>query len=659
MSPFRTTEHTKRQPFIESLEGALPSEDFRVFNELTFHSGPRVKIPDIVILREGQYRVVGDEVEVDPGGIAAIIETKKAEIASGMAQVSVYQSLVRKEVGPASVLVATTFQKAWIHDERASTGSITPDQELGELVATVTRAIQKGVAPTVGVTYNEEDYVEFLNAAVERLVPYTRRIPEARRKQLTGIFLAETLDAEISEDPTVQEELRATSEKAASFIVVNQLFFYHLLSARTGKFDPLRLPSKLTYISAAFDYVLTFDFGSIYSARIIDLLPPESEETICGIVEQIRLLQVEHMGSDLIGKVFHRLIPEGLRKRMAAYYTTNAAARLLALMCINDADDVVGDLACGSGTMLVEAYHRKQELSSRKLGKCELHDKLLSELYGVDICLFSGQLAAMNLFVQEIECFPKPMNISIDDAFHLPPGIQRMLSVEQSVHADFVQVKGKMRMPTAFQAIIMNPPFTDRRRMTTAYVEQIDKIMKRRGLDEFVSGQFHLGLYFMLHVRDFLAKGGRLGLVIPEAILQNVSTGGIKRFILENFHVIALVTSEAQIAFSDGPDWKEILLVLERKRKPSDSKSTKLVTLKEELTYASAGAVGRAIATIDHSAEIGPQASVTICEPTSLEKEGDWIALLRRVAVLDDIRGLTGRRLVPLGEALHGEDQTE
>jgi type I restriction-modification system DNA methylase subunit len=653
MPPFRATEHTRRQPFIEALQRKLSSKDFKVFNELTFRSGLRVKIPDLVILKEGRYRVHEDDVEVDSGGVAAIIETKRAEIASGMAQVSVYQSLVRKEVGPANVLVATTFDKAWIHDERASTGGITASLELDQLVGTISDAIEKGVAPSRGVEYKEEEYVEFLNAAVDLLVPFTRQIPEARRKRLTGIFLAETLDAELSEDPEVQEELRSTSEKAASFIVVNQIFFYHLLSSRTGKFKPLKVPTKLSDVSKAFEHVLAFDFGSIYSARIIDLLPEDSEETVGGIVEQVRLLRIEHMGSDLIGKVFHRLIPEALRKRIAAYYTTNAAARLLALLCIEDTSAIVGDLACGSGTMLVEAYHRKQELNSEKIEKCKLHDKLLSELYGVDICLFSGQLAAMNLFIQEIECFPKPMNISIDDAFHLPPGVQRVLSVEQSVHSDFVQVRGKMRMPSAFQAIIMNPPFTDRRRMSEAYVAEVDKVMKRRGLDQFVSGQFHLGLYFMLHARDFLARGGRMGLVIPEAILQNVSTGGIKRFIVENFHVLTIISSDAQVAFSDGPDWKEIMLVLERKKKQAEPKHTKLVTLKEELTYTSAAAVHRLMIATDREAATSPEADITLCKAGELEKQGDWIAILRQVPVLNDIRKLAEGRLCRLGEAMY------
>lgn len=656
MPPFRATEHTKRQPFIEELERKLSTDQFRLFNELTFHSGLRVKIPDIVILREGRYRIRGDEVEVDTGGVAAIIETKKAEIASGMAQVSVYQSLVRKEVGPASVLVATTFEKAWIHDERGAVGGITPDQDLESLASTISSAIERGVTPGSRGEYNEEEYVEFLNAAVDSLVPFTRRISEARRKRLTGIFLAETLDAELTEDPEVEAALRLASEKAASFIIVNQLFFYHLLSSRTRKFNALALPAKLTAVAAAFEHVLTFDFGSIYSSRIIDLLPADSEETVSGIVEQIRLLRIEHMGSDLVGKVFHRLIPEGLRKRIAAYYTTNAAARLLAILCIEEDAAIVGDLACGSGTMLVEAYHRKRELATRNIEKCALHDKLLSELYGVDICLFSGQLAAMNLFIQEIECFPKPMNISIDDAFHLPPGTQRILSVEQSVRSDFVQVKGRMRMPESFQAILMNPPFTDRRRMAEAYVREIDKVMKRRDLARFVSGQFHLGLYFMLHSKDFLARGGRLGLVIPEAIIQNVSTGGIKSFILENFHILAIVTSNAQVAFSDGPDWKEILLVLERKKRTSHPKQTLLVTLKEVLTYASASEVGRAIRLDRPEPADGPIGSVTLCSEADLKSAADWIALLRRVPVLDVIRGDSGDRLIPLGKAVNEEN---
>ena len=54
-----------------------------------------------------------------------------------------------------------------------------------------------------------------------------------------------------------------------------------------------------------------------------------------------------------LGKVFHNLIPLGLRKMVGAYFTNSQAGDLLALLAIRSKDAKVIDPACGSGTLLV------------------------------------------------------------------------------------------------------------------------------------------------------------------------------------------------------------------------------------------------------------------------------------------------------------------
>jgi len=89
---------------------------------------------------------------------------------------------------------------------------------------------------------------------------------------------------------------------------------------------------------------------------------------------------------------------------VAAFYTNNEAGALLARLAIHKATDKTIDLACGSGTLLVSAYHRKKELMEAE-GKTftpQDHKRFLEkELTGIDIMPFAAHLAAVHLSLQE------------------------------------------------------------------------------------------------------------------------------------------------------------------------------------------------------------------------------------------------------------------
>lgn len=644
---FKATEHTLRQPFIEALMGCIDEKDYRLLNELAYRENGLVrKIPDIVILREGKYREKDDVFHIDYGGIAAILETKKVDIASGFAQATQYQTLVRKTMGYPRVLASTDFKRLWVQDNTSGNYIIEQYSTVNKIAEVVYDSIISGLAATP-TFYTDKDYVDFISASVNNLTQFTRRIRRKSLEQLTGFFLATTLDAEIGKNKEILREISETSNKAAAFIIINQLFLYHLLSSGPAAlFNPLSADASLSDIQKAFDKVLMKNFEAIFNCRLIPLLPNEAQELVDAIIEQFRILKIETGSSDILGKVFHSLIPYNLRKRIAAYYTGNPAARLLANLTISNADALIADFACGSGTMLVEAYKRKRELiQNKKSSTCEQHTLWLSQIYGFDICMFSGHLAAMNLFIQEIKCFPERMNIAIEDSMHITSKTQSILPIEQKiVTEDFVTKKGRIKLPKHFDVILINPPFTDRRRMTEAYVKSIDRVIKRETKVEYVRGQFHLGLYFMLHCEEFLKKGDFFGIVIPESILQNVASQKIIDFILERFQIYAIISSNAQIAFSENTDWKEILLVLV---KSTDLKKgpVRFVTLYDGLTYENAREFAILIAEGRVPSKYDKKISIKMVNQDELARERNWIRILRKDITIDELMSTAGNML--------------
>ena len=77
-------------------------------------------------------------------------------------------------------------------------------------------------------------------------------------------------------------------------------------------------------------------------------------------------LRIDRYKHDILGPLFHELIPLAIRKRLAAYYTENSSADLLARLAVHNADDSILDLSCGSGTLLVACYNMKRELTTEK-----------------------------------------------------------------------------------------------------------------------------------------------------------------------------------------------------------------------------------------------------------------------------------------------------
>lgn len=180
--------------------------------------------------------------------------------------------------------------------------------------------------------------------------------------------------------------------------------------------------------------------------------------------------------------------------------------------------------------------------------------------------------------------------------------------------------------------------------MTEAYVKSIDRVIKRETKVEYVRGQFHLGLYFMLHCEEFLKKGDFFGIVIPESILQNVASQKIIDFILERFQIYAIISSNAQIAFSENTDWKEILLVLV---KSTDLKKgpVRFVTLYDGLTYENAREFAILIAEGRVPSKYDKKISIKMVNQDELARERNWIRILRKDITIDELMSTAGNML--------------
>lgn len=390
---------------------------------------------------------------------------------------------------------------------------------------------------------------------------------------------------------------------ASAYLLINQLLFYHVLSSHTpDRFpeidtDQIKRPSD---VNEYFKTVLNVNYETVFSYDVASRILPGFNDQVKAVINAIKALGPEKIGGDLLGTIFHDLVPFEERKKFAAFYTNVLAAELLAWLSIEKSNAKVADLSVGSGGLLVAAYRRKKDLLESETGSFtqESHKRFVEdELLGVDVMPFAANVAACHLALQSPAYFTNKVNVAIWDSTELLPGrtIPSMASLKfvlrgQSGLDPFINAEGKKKGVVSlggkssekikldtYDVTIMNPPFTRQERIS----EEYKKILVDRFKDysKYLHGQMGYFGYFVLLADRFLNEDGRMAFVLPATVLHVKSSEGIRKLLSEKYHVEYIITTWHRLAFSESVVFREILLVA-KKGKPLPKAITKICVLK-------------------------------------------------------------------------------
>jgi type I restriction-modification system DNA methylase subunit len=331
---------------------------------------------------------------------------------------------------------------------------------------------------------------------------------------------------------------------------------------------------------------------------------------------------------DLFGRIYHTLLLGKLVKYYATYYTSIPAARLLARLLINlpsklavgnipptyDGEPLrVVDFACGSGTLLSAVYKEidaRHRIESREPDANGLHKYLIEEgIWGFDVLHHAVHLAATVLALHN------PISVSTSRLYALPLGkidrdiylgsVDFLLRRELAPYVMLTEQRAtergekislerkeieKISLPN-FHICIMNPPFTRSvggnllfgslpRQERTQLQNELSQILRKRSLTGI--GQAGLGAVFVFLANEYLAEGGRIGLVLPRAVLSGVSWGRVRELLMDKYHIEYIITSYEgpnSWNFSENTDLSEVFLVARKKRGDEESGYTFFVNL--------------------------------------------------------------------------------
>jgi DNA modification methylase len=165
--------------------------------------------------------------------------------------------------------------------------------------------------------------------------------------------------------------------KTLAYVWANRLIFYKALRARFS--DLPRLELKRTAktpadASAAFDryFQKAVDRSGDYETLLIPHAPdwasgvvfeaPNALDAWRGLLRGIESVDFKDVPSDIVGRIFQKLIGPEERHRYGQHFTGDDVVDLISAFCVRDGADTVLDPACGSGSFLVRAYYRKRYL---------------------------------------------------------------------------------------------------------------------------------------------------------------------------------------------------------------------------------------------------------------------------------------------------------
>lgn len=193
-----------------------------------------------------------------------------------------------------------------------------------------------------------------------------------------------------------------------------------------------------------------------------------------------------------------------VRKLRGAFFTPPSLCRFVSEWAIRSPDDVVLEPSCGDAEFLLAAHHRLSELGGTgTLRGAELHGE-------------SARQARARLAAAGRASVP----IAVGDFFHLEPSRD-------------------------VTAVVGNPPFV--RYQTHSGEDRTASRAAALRAGVSLSGLASSWAAFTVHAAEFLAPGGRLGMVLPAELLSTNYAGGVRRYLMERFASVGLILFEERV----------------------------------------------------------------------------------------------------------------
>lgn len=343
--------------------------------------------------------------------------------------------------------------------------------------------------------------------------------------------------------------------KTLAYVWANRLIFYKALRARFSDLPALELrPSVKQPADALAAFGALFRRAVERSGDYEPLLMPDASDWATelvfhpdnaldawrGLLRGIEPVDFREVPSDVVGRIFQKLIGPDERHRYGQHFTGDDAVDLINSFCIRGGGDAVLDPACGSGSFLVRAYYRKRHLDAARP-----HLDLIGDLFGCDISLYPAHLATLNLAAREIN----------EEANY--PRIARRNFFDFAAGEPFCELPdesgGRRPVPLPpLDAVVGNPPYVRHEKMTKDDKARFGKLCADAWPNLKLTGRSDLHCYFWPTAASLLKDDGYFGFLTSSSWMDVEYGFALQGWMLRHFRLLAVMESAAEPWFTDA-----------------------------------------------------------------------------------------------------------
>lgn len=336
------------------------------------------------------------------------------------------------------------------------------------------------------------------------------------------------------------------------------------------------------------------------------------EASFEAIVKELEVYNLSRTADDVKGIAFEKFLGKTFRGELGQFFTPRTIVDFMVSLLDPEEGEVICDPCCGSGGFLIKAFEYVREKIENDIQKAkeQIKNQLLDEKYDslsdkkkaeIDKRI-DEYFAILNQELDTIHKDSRLQHLSSDCIFGTDanPRMARTAKMNMIMHGDghggvhhhdgLLNVNGIFE--NRFDVILTNPPFGSRVEKSLKITEadmftddaKIKHYMQRYG-EEYTKaleqvngniGESVLSLYdsgklsgltevlFIERCLRLLKPGGRLGIVLPEGVLNNTQLQSVRE-LFEGMAKIVLITSIPQDVFmASGATVKPSLLFFKK-----------------------------------------------------------------------------------------------
>lgn len=262
-------------------------------------------------------------------------------------------------------------------------------------------------------------------------------------------------------------------------------------------------------------------YAYIFINNIFDWYSP-SDILLLEITNIFNKYDFSQIDRDILGKMYEQFITREERKKLGQFYTPEPIIDYILDQTgyINNIEDKkIIDISCGSGGFTTRAANRLINKLKKDADKEAVINKVINNIYGLDINPFACYLAETNILLQLLDIIIKAkqnnskykvpkINIFQTNTIETPA----LLNSDEQNIKDIKNKSGKFI--GGFDFVVGNPPYLEAKKM-----DKKTKELCAITCPGTASGAFDLFVCFIDKGLRLLKNGGKFGYIFPNKFL--------------------------------------------------------------------------------------------------------------------------------------------